>query len=87
MGSEMDSTSNLLTVRNSGAIQIQGSRVPAELPAGKTSIFWAIFLVVNAALGAGLLSLPYSFQLTGGIVPGILIELVMVIISCEAWNP
>lgn len=47
-----------------------------RLPDGKTSIFWAIFLVVNAALGAGLLAFPLSFYMTGGIVSGILIELV-----------
>lgn len=46
------------------------------LPEGKTSAFWAIFLVVNAALGAGLLVFPLSFYMTGGIVGGILIELV-----------
>lgn len=45
-------------------------------PAGKTSIFWAIFLVVNAALGAGLLAFPLSFYMTGGVVVGVVIELV-----------
>ena len=47
-----------------------------DVPAGKTSIFWAIFLVVNAALGAGLLAFPMSFYMTGGVVIGVVIELV-----------
>lgn len=46
------------------------------LAAGKTSAFWAIFLVVNAALGAGLLAFPLSFYMTGGVVIGVIIELV-----------
>lgn len=52
------------------------AEVGEGLPEGKTSIFFAIFLVVNAALGAGLLAIPLSFYMTGGIVSGILIELV-----------
>ncbi len=47
-----------------------------DVPAGKTSVFWAIFLVVNAALGAGLLAFPMSFYMTGGMVIGVAIELV-----------
>jgi len=55
-----------------GHLQETGS-APA---AGKTSIFWAIFLVVNAALGAGLLAFPLSFYMTGGVIVGVAIELV-----------
>ena len=58
--------------------------IGGRLPEGKTSIFWAIFLVVNAALGAGLLTFPLSFYMTGGIVSGIVIELVRVLISIPA---
>ena len=50
--------------------------------AGKTSIFWAIFLVVNAALGAGLLAFPLSFYMTGGVIVGVAIELVRIIDCC-----
>ncbi|KAL7636161.1 UNVERIFIED_CONTAM: hypothetical protein RMT77_012918 [Armadillidium vulgare] len=37
-----------------------------------TGITWykATFLIVNAALGAGILNLPFAFDETGGIVPG-----------------
>ena len=70
MESEVD---GFITVRGSGAgVQVYTGR----LPEGKTSPFWAIFLVVNAALGAGLLTFPLSFYMTGGIVSGIIIELV-----------
>jgi hypothetical protein len=58
------------------SVQSALSAPPGRLPEGKTSIFWAIFLVVNAALGAGLLAIPLSFYMTGGILSGILIELV-----------
>lgn len=57
-------------------VQVHVQKGGKQLPEGKTSAFWAIFLVVNAALGAGLLVLPLSFYMTGGIVYGILIELV-----------
>lgn len=70
-------TDSLLAV-NSSVLHVQqaGSGSPgSRLPEGKTSIFWAIFLVVNAALGAGLLAFPLSFYMTS-IVTGILIELV-----------
>ena len=57
-------------------MHVQEQEKESILPAGKTSAFWAIFLVVNAALGAGLLAFPLSFSMTGGVVSGILIELV-----------
>lgn len=59
-----------------GVCEVRVQKGGKQLPEGKTSAFWAIFLVVNAALGAGLLVLPLSFYMTGGIVYGILIELV-----------
>ncbi len=66
------------TVGGYPSMHVQAVEVEVEsrLPEGKTSAFWAIFLVVNAALGAGLLVFPLSFYMTGGIVTGILIELV-----------
>ena len=67
-----------LTVSNHPAMHVQGAEVENRLPKGKTSVFGAIFLVVNAALGAGLLAFPLAFYMTGGFVSGILIELVSV---------
>ena len=69
-------TNSILTASGSPLHIQRVSSTPEGLPKGKTSIFWAIFLVVNAALGAGLLAFPLSFYMTGGIVTGILIELV-----------
>lgn len=48
----------------------------SNLSKGTISIFWAIFLVVNAALGAGLVIFPLSFYMSGGVVTGIVLELV-----------
>lgn len=68
---------SFLTVNGGGSpLHVQQAASGSRLPEGKTSIFWAIFLVVNAALGAGLLAFPLSFHMTGSIVSGILIELV-----------
>lgn len=76
MGSQVESSLNegFVTVRGS-EMSVQAATT-GRLPMGKTSPFWAIFLVVNAALGAGLLTFPLSFYMTGGIVVGIIIELV-----------
>jgi len=43
--------------------------------AGQTGTFSAIFIVVNAAMGAGLLNMPRAFSNAGGIVYGMLIQL------------
>lgn len=47
-----------------------------RLSPGKSSAFGAVFIVVNAALGAGLLSFPLAFYSAGGYIQGIAIELV-----------
>ena len=44
---------------------------------GKTTgTFGAVFIVVNAAMGAGLLNIPDGFKNAGGIAPGIIVEMV-----------
>lgn len=43
---------------------------------GKTGTFSAIFIVVNAAMGAGLLNMPQAFKNAGGIFPGVTLEMV-----------
>ena len=77
MATHSSSTEDYLTVRNFPTMSVQERDSSANrLPEGKTSVFWAIFLVVNAALGAGLLTFPLSFYMTGGYIYGIVIELV-----------
>lgn len=78
-------TSSIVTVRSYPIAQVQQTEPMKQLPQGKISRFWATFLVVNAALGAGLLAFPLSFYMTGGVLsyhmtggflPGIIAELV-----------
>ena len=47
-----------------------------RLPDGKTSILGATFIISNAALGAGLLTVPYAFFNTGGPWVGLAVETV-----------
>lgn len=47
-----------------------------KLSPGKSSPFGALFIIVNAALGAGLLAFPFAFHSAGGFIEGIAIELV-----------
>ena len=46
---------------------LQGTR----LPPGKTSPWGAVFIIVNAALGAGLLTFPVAFYSAGGVAPSL----------------
>ena len=46
------------------------------LPRGSSSAIGAVFIVVNAALGAGLLAFPQTFYNAGGVAYGVLIEVV-----------
>lgn len=54
-----------------------------ELPDGNTSVVGAAFIVGNAAIGGGLLAVPYAFYSAGGAIGGSLIEAVS---SCECKN-
>lgn len=45
----------------------------ARLPQGRTSPFGAVFVIINAALGAGLLAFPIAFYSAGGILPALLV--------------
>lgn len=47
-----------------------------KLRNGKSKAYGAVFIVVNAAMGAGLLAFPYAYSLTGGWQFGILVQLV-----------
>lgn len=46
------------------------------LPRGTSTAIGAVFIVVNAALGAGLLAFPQTFYNAGGVAYGVLIEVV-----------
>lgn len=43
---------------------------------GRTSPYGAVFIVVNAALGAGLLNFPAAFYMAGGVVAGVALQMV-----------
>ncbi|XP_036442857.1 putative sodium-coupled neutral amino acid transporter 7 [Colossoma macropomum] len=44
---------------------------------GGTSAFGAVFIVVNAALGAGLLNFPAAFGMAGGVTAGVVLQMCM----------
>ncbi|XP_072729060.1 sodium-coupled neutral amino acid transporter 7 isoform X2 [Ciconia boyciana] len=46
---------------------------------GATSALGAVFIVVNAALGAGLLNFPAAFSMAGGVAAGIVLQMCMLI--------
>jgi len=54
-------------------------QVPKSSTEGGTSTFGAIFLIVNAALGAGLLNLPKAFDQAGGVVTAVVVQAVLLI--------
>ena len=55
---------------------VEISPVKSEIKSGNSSSFGAVFLVTNAAMGAGMLAFPYAFYLAGGWYFGMLTELV-----------
>lgn len=46
---------------------------------GGTSTFAAVFIVVNAALGAGLLNFPAAFNMAGGVTAGVVLQMCMLV--------
>lgn len=52
-----------------------------------TSWFASVFLVVNAALGAGLLNFPDAYQQAGGVLIAVLIQAVCVLILINMYTP
>ena len=73
---------NLVTCK----VQKEGSSSDSHssadvLKRGKSSVVEAVFIVVNAALGAGLLAFPYAFYYAGGWVQGLAIQLVCVLLA------
>lgn len=43
---------------------------------GGVSLLGAVFIVVNAALGAGLLNFPAAFNMAGGVTAGVMLQMV-----------
>lgn len=43
---------------------------------GGTTSLGAVFIVVNAALGAGLLNFPAAFNMAGGVTAGVTLQMV-----------
>ncbi|XP_061737415.1 sodium-coupled neutral amino acid transporter 7 [Nerophis ophidion] len=48
-------------------------------PDGGVSSWGAVFIVVNAALGAGLLNFPAAFNMAGGVTAGVILQMFMLI--------
>ncbi|XP_016359938.1 putative sodium-coupled neutral amino acid transporter 7 [Sinocyclocheilus anshuiensis] len=46
---------------------------------GGTSLLGAVFIVVNAALGAGLLNFPAAFNMAGGVTAGVTLQMCMMV--------
>lgn len=47
-----------------------------ERRSGGVSSIGAVFIVVNAALGAGLLNFPAAFSMAGGVTAGVTLQMV-----------
>ncbi|XP_077570147.1 sodium-coupled neutral amino acid transporter 7 [Stigmatopora nigra] len=48
-------------------------------PGASVSSLGAVFIVVNAALGAGLLNFPAAFNMAGGVMAGVMLQMFMLI--------
>ncbi|XP_061670134.1 sodium-coupled neutral amino acid transporter 7 [Syngnathoides biaculeatus] len=48
-------------------------------PSGSVSSLGAVFIVVNAALGAGLLNFPAAFNMAGGVTAGVMLQMFMLV--------
>lgn len=56
-----------------------GPKSHEEQRSAATSMLGAVFIVVNAALGAGLLNFPAAFSMAGGVAAGIALQMSMLI--------
>ena len=48
--------------------------ISAVLDGGATTWYASVFIVINAALGAGLLEFPYAFSQSGGIAAALIVQ-------------
>ena len=86
----MSDETDVLITSNRYSIQthVQSSRT-RKLPQGNSSSCGAVFIVINAAMGAGLLTFPYAFFLTGGWQWGLVVQLVSyecIVCICLNWS-
>ncbi|XP_067944842.1 sodium-coupled neutral amino acid transporter 7-like [Watersipora subatra] len=49
-----------------------------ENSAGTTTWYASIFIVINAALGAGLLEFPYAFSISGGVMVSLIVQGILI---------
>ncbi|XP_060041426.1 sodium-coupled neutral amino acid transporter 7 isoform X3 [Erinaceus europaeus] len=61
------------------APKTEGEFSPGSLARGNTSTLGAVFIVVNACLGAGLLNFPAAFSTAGGVAAGITLQMSMLV--------
>ncbi|XP_069757050.1 sodium-coupled neutral amino acid transporter 7 isoform X2 [Narcine bancroftii] len=68
-------------VGNTGELTALLRSSPTQQPVkrGGTPALAAVFIVVNAALGAGLLNFPYAFSTAGGVVAGITLQVCLLL--------
>ncbi|GAB1293521.1 Putative sodium-coupled neutral amino acid transporter 7 [Apodemus speciosus] len=57
----------------------EGAASPGEPDSGTTSTLGAVFIIVNACLGAGLLNFPAAFSTAGGVAAGIALQMGMLV--------
>ena len=51
---------------------------------GGTSTLGSIFLIINAALGAGLLNFPKAFDTAGGVLVAVVVQVVLLVFIMSA---
>ncbi|XP_076771813.1 sodium-coupled neutral amino acid transporter 7 isoform X2 [Arvicanthis niloticus] len=59
--------------------KMEGEASPGDPDSGTTSTLGAVFIVVNACLGAGLLNFPAAFSTAGGVASGIALQMGMLV--------
>ena len=72
LGNEVESVSPSVSTRVSQNETTNGSHVSHS----STSCLAAVFLTVNATLGAGLLNIPHAFNDSGGIYSSLIVQTV-----------
>ncbi|XP_072024385.1 sodium-coupled neutral amino acid transporter 7-like [Amphiura filiformis] len=76
----LTASGNTFYVANENTSLIGSISVERDRPVGKTSLLGAIFIVVNACIGAGMLNFPAAYQGAGGIHVGILMQCALLLV-------
>ncbi|XP_077983616.1 sodium-coupled neutral amino acid transporter 7-like [Glandiceps talaboti] len=74
-------SNGLDSIETSTASTPQATQAPNT---NRNSILGAVFIIVNACLGAGVLNFPYAYAAAGGIAVSVLLQTVLVIFACIA---